>query len=104
MPKRPDISKYRSFDEICERLDDIIADVRDKGTSLERSLDLFDEAIALGSAAVEMVDVTELSPAEEAKLEVVAAGEGEAALAEGGTPDSSLEGGTDASGASADAE
>lgn len=78
MAKKPDVSQYRSFDQICERLDGIIDDVRDKDTSLERSLDLFDEAIALGSAAVEMVDLTELSPAEEEKLaevkEVQAAG------------------------------
>lgn len=65
---KPDISQYRSFDQICDRLDGIIDQVRDKDTSLERSLDLFDEAIALGSAAVEMVDVTELTPAEEEKL------------------------------------
>ncbi|MFR2950599.1 MAG: exodeoxyribonuclease VII small subunit [Collinsella intestinalis] len=39
-----------SFDEITERLDEIIAQVRSKDTSLERSLDLFDEAIELGSA------------------------------------------------------
>lgn len=30
--------------------------MRQKDTSLERSLDLFDEAIALGSKAVDMVD------------------------------------------------
>lgn len=65
---KPDISQYRSFDQICDRLDGIIGQVRDKDTSLERSLDLFDEAIALGSAAVDMVDVTELTPAEEEKL------------------------------------
>jgi predicted RNA-binding protein associated with RNAse of E/G family len=69
MPKRPDISAYKSFDDICGRLDDIIDVVRAKDTSLERSLDLFDEAIALGSAAVELVDVTELSEAEAARLE-----------------------------------
>lgn len=69
----PDISQYRSFDQICDRLDGIIGSVRDKDTSLERSLDLFDEAIALGSAAVEMVDVTELSPTEEARLQEEAA-------------------------------
>lgn len=68
MPKKPDISQYHTFDQICDRLDGIIDTVRDKDTSLERSLDLFDEAIALGSAAVDMVDMTELSPAEEAQL------------------------------------
>ena len=70
---KPDISQYRSFDQICDRLDGIIGSVRDKDTSLERSLDLVDEALALGSAAVEMVDVTELSPTEEARLQEEAA-------------------------------
>lgn len=41
----------RNFDEISDRLDQIIATVRSKDTSLERSLDLFDEAIELGSRA-----------------------------------------------------
>ena len=45
-----------SFEDITGRMDEIIAAVRSKDTSLERSLDLFDEAIALGSHAVELVD------------------------------------------------
>lgn len=54
-----DTSAYRSFDEITGRLDEIVGQVRSKDTSLERSLDLFDEAIALGSKAVDMVDAKE---------------------------------------------
>ena len=54
----------RNFDEISDRLDQIIATVRSKDTSLERSLDLFDEAIELGSRAVDMVDKFELTPRE----------------------------------------
>ena len=42
--------------------------VRDRDVSLERSLDLFDEAIALGSKAVELVDATDFSPEEKAML------------------------------------
>ncbi len=45
-----------NFDEITERLDEIIDQVRSKDTSLERSLDLFDEAIELGYRAVDLVD------------------------------------------------
>ena len=52
----------RNFDEISDRLDQIIATVRSKDTSLERSLNLFDEAIGLGSRAVDMVDKFELTP------------------------------------------
>ena len=57
----------RNFDEISDRLDQIIATVRSKDTSLERSLD--DEAIELGSRAVDMVDKFELTPREADKLE-----------------------------------
>ena len=58
----------RNFDEISDRLDQIIATVRSKDT-LERSLDLFDEAIELGSRAVDMVDKFELTPREADELE-----------------------------------
>ena len=71
--RRPDTSAYTTFDEITTRLDEIIGQVRDKDTSLERSLDLFDEAIALGSKAVDLVDTTEFSPEEEALLDAAAA-------------------------------
>ena len=59
----------KSFDEITDRLGEIVEQVRDKDTSLERSLDLFDEAIALGSAAVELVDSVDFSEEELASLE-----------------------------------
>ncbi|MDO4848800.1 MAG: exodeoxyribonuclease VII small subunit [Coriobacteriia bacterium] len=73
---RVDTSKYQSFPQITERLDDIVAQVRDKDISLERSLDLFDEAIALGSKAVDMVDATDFSPEEAAQLEEQAEAKG----------------------------
>lgn len=65
-----------TFDDITERLDEIIAQVRSKDTSLERSLDLFDEAIELGSRAVDMVDSFELSPREADMLVEKEASEG----------------------------
>lgn len=61
-----DTSQYTTFDQISGRLDEIVGQVRDKGVSLERSLDLFDETIALGSKAVDMVDTAEVSPQEAA--------------------------------------
>ena len=64
MARKPDVSAYKDFDQIADRLDEIIGQVRDKDTSLERSLDLFDEAIALGSKAVDLVDTTTFTPAE----------------------------------------
>lgn len=63
-----DTSEYQSFDQITARLDSIVDQVRDKNVSLEHSLDLFDEAIALGSKAVNMVDTTEFTPEEEEHL------------------------------------
>lgn len=69
MARKPDISPYKTFDQIADRLDEIIGQVRDKDTSLERSLDLFDEAIALGSKAVDLVDTTGFTPEEEARLQ-----------------------------------
>jgi len=68
MAKKPDTTPYTTFDQIANRLDEIIGQVRDKDTSLERSLDLFDEAIALGSKAVDLVDTTDFTPEEEALL------------------------------------
>ena len=71
---KPDTAPYKTFDQITDRLDEIVSQVRDKETSLERSLDLFDEAIALGSKAVDMVDRTNFPPEEEAKLRAEADG------------------------------
>ena len=68
MAGRPDVSSYKDFDQISSRLDEIVSQVRSKDTSLERTLDLFDEAIALGSKAVEMVDTTQFTPAERERL------------------------------------
>lgn len=58
-----------SFADITARLDEIISVVRSKDTSLERSLDLYDEAIELGSRAAELVDSFDMSPEEAAQLE-----------------------------------
>ena len=65
---RVDVSQYQSFGQINDRLGELVSQVRDKDVSLERSLDLFDEAIALGSKAVSLVDATDFSPEEEARL------------------------------------
>ena len=66
---KPNTAAYKTFDDITGRLDEIVQQVRDKDVSLEHSLDLFDEAIALGSKAVDMVDTTDFTPEEEAKLQ-----------------------------------
>ena len=56
MPKKIDTSQYQTFSQVSERLDEIVVQVKRKDVSLERSLDLFDEAIALGSKAIDFVD------------------------------------------------
>lgn len=79
---RVDVSRYQTFGQINDRLDELVGQVRDKDVSLERSLDLFDEAIALGSKAVSLVDATDFSPEEEARLADEPAPEGDDAQAE----------------------
>ena len=70
-----------SFEDITTRMDEIISAVRSKDTSLERSLDLFDEAISLGSHAVELVDSFDLSPSEAEQLEAASASDASAQAA-----------------------
>ena len=65
---RVDVSQYQTFGQINDRLGELVGQVRDKDVSLERSLDLFEEAVALGSKAVSLVDATDFSPEEEARL------------------------------------
>ena len=62
--KRIDTSSYTTFSQITERLDEIVAQVKRKDVPLESSLDLFDEAIALGSKAVDFVDTSKVLPNE----------------------------------------
>lgn len=62
--QRIDTSGYTSFGQITERLDEIVVQVRRKDLPLESSLDLFDEAIALGSKAVDFVDTADVTPEE----------------------------------------
>ncbi len=52
-------SSGSTFADLVERLDEIVLTVRAKDTTLEESLDLFDEAIRLGLDAVEKVDSPE---------------------------------------------
>lgn len=58
----------RSFTDVRLELEDIVSQVRDKDTSLEKSLDLFEKAIRLGNDAFELIDRVEFSPEESAEL------------------------------------
>lgn len=64
MARHVDTSAYTTFGQITERLDQIVSEVRRKDLPLESSLDLFDEAIALGSKAVDFVDTAPVLPEE----------------------------------------
>ena len=55
-----------TFSEVRARLDEIVVEVRKKDLSLEKSLDLYEEAIALGNRCAELVDKPDFT-AEEAR-------------------------------------
>ena len=55
------MAEYGSFSEVRARLDEIVTEVRKRDLSLEKSLDLYEEAIKLGNRAAELVDKPEFS-------------------------------------------
>lgn len=67
-----------TFGEVRARLDEIVSEVRSKDVSLEKSLDLYEEAIKLGNRCAELIDKPDYTAAEIAKAnEVVEAGQEE---------------------------
>jgi exodeoxyribonuclease VII small subunit len=48
-----------SYIRIRERLEEIVVQIRSKDVPLEKSLDLYEEALRLGSMAAEMIDNTD---------------------------------------------
>ncbi len=66
---RIDTSTYKTFGDISSRLDEIVKQVRRKDIPLESSLDLFDEAIALGQKAVDFVDTDAVTGEEALRVE-----------------------------------
>jgi exodeoxyribonuclease VII small subunit len=63
------------FDEAKERLESIVAEVRKKDTSLERSIELLEEGVRLANVCVERIDETYASEAAEGDMAVTAAEE-----------------------------
>lgn len=47
------------YGDVVARLDEIVSTVKSKDSSIERSLDLLDEALRLSMEAVEQVDVAD---------------------------------------------
>lgn len=67
-----------TFGEVRARLDEIVSEVRSKDVSLEKSLDLYEEAIKLGNRCAELIDKPDYTAAEIAEAnEVVEAGQEE---------------------------
>lgn len=83
-----DVHQPEGFEAVSARLDEIVEAVRKKDTSLERSLDLLEEAIGLGDRAVALVDSTEFGPKERASMARASApeGAGEASGTDAGDP------------------
>ncbi len=72
-----------TFSEARARLDEIATEVRKKDLSLEKSLDLYEEAIQLGNRCAELVDKPDFTPEE---------AEAAAEALEGEAPDVALSG------------
>lgn len=66
------MAQYETFSEVRARLDEIVTQVRKKDLSLEKSLDLYEEAIKLGNRAAELVDKPDFSDEELASGQQVA--------------------------------
>lgn len=47
----------QTFDAVNSRLEEIASAVRDKDLSLEKSIDLFEEAVRLSNAALDLITV-----------------------------------------------
>ena len=71
------MAEYGSFSEVRARLDEIVTEVRKRDLSLEKSLDLYEEAIKLGNRAAELVDKPEFSEDELAAASVEDTPQGE---------------------------
>ncbi len=50
-----------TYTRLRERLEEIVVQVRSKDVPLEKSLDLYEEALRLGSRCAEMIDRTDFS-------------------------------------------
>jgi exodeoxyribonuclease VII small subunit len=58
------MDKQSSYTRTRERLEEIVTQVKAKDMPLEKSLDLYEEALRLGSACAEMIDRTDFSAEE----------------------------------------
>jgi exodeoxyribonuclease VII small subunit len=66
------MDKQSSYARTRERLEEIVTQVKAKDMPLEKSLDLYEEALRLGSACAEMIDRTDFSTEELESIDVLA--------------------------------
>ena len=71
-----------TFGEARKRLDEIVVEVRNKNLSLEKSLDLYEEAIKLGNRCAERVDKPDYTEDEALAAQAAMQGADEAPAAE----------------------
>lgn len=77
---------YNTFGEVRARLDEIVSEVRKKDLSLEKSLDLYEEAIKLGNRCAELVDKPDYSDEEARAAQEILSGD-DAGQPDGTTPE-----------------
>jgi exodeoxyribonuclease VII small subunit len=58
------MNEQTSYDRTRERLEEIVAQVKAKDVPLEKSLELYEEALRLGNRCAEMIDRTDFSAEE----------------------------------------
>jgi exodeoxyribonuclease VII small subunit len=66
---KDNIDNIRTFAEARSRLEEIVGLVKDKNLPLEKSLDLYEEAIELGNRCSDLIDDTDFSADEIAAFE-----------------------------------
>lgn len=59
------VNDYGTFGEARKRLDEIVVEVRKKDLPLEKSLDLYEEAIRIANRCAELVDKADYDEEEE---------------------------------------
>jgi exodeoxyribonuclease VII small subunit len=57
-----------SYGRVRERLEEIVVQIRSKDVPLEKSLDLYEEALRLGGMAADLIDNTDFSVGEMSAL------------------------------------
>jgi exodeoxyribonuclease VII small subunit len=77
------MNEQSSYDRTRERLEEIVTQVKAKDVPLEKSLELYEEALRLGNRCAEMIDRTDFSAEELERAENVNAFEADEADAGG---------------------